>query len=329
MTGSRDIVRSVSTLAVAGALVAAASGAAAAAVSAAPTISSLSTVSGPVGGHARLTVHGTGFTGVSSVLFGGAKGGAVHVVSSRVLTVVVPAHKAARLDLRIVTSHGTSKASQRDVYAYVAAPVVRSVSVASGVLTGGVQVVVKGSGFTHVKKVLFGKAAGTKVHIVSGSSLSVLAPAHVAGRVDIRVVSSYGTSPVKAADRFTFVAPPVVVVPSPVVTTTTLPPAERGQRYAASVGAANAGVPYTVTAVGLPPGLTLTPGGALSGVTFAAAKTYPVTITVVSANGESGAASLVLLVKEHAGQVFAWGTTFTVASAPAPPARPRPRRRLQ
>ena len=291
-----------------------------------PVVSSLSATSGAVGGHAKLTIHGSGFTGVSDVLFGGAKGGSVHVVSATVLTVVVPAHKAARLAVRVVTGDGTSHLSSHDVFTYVAAPAVTSVSVVSGVVSGGVKLTVKGSGFTHVKKVLFGKAVGTKLHVVSSKTLTVYAPAHTLGRVDVRVISSYGTSPAKVADRFTFTAPPVVV-PSPVVTTTALPAAERGQPYASALTGSGTGT-LTFAAAGLPAGLSLTSAGALSGTTFAPAGTYPVTVTVVDAGGRSGTAQLALAVKVHAGQVLAWGdnnrgglgngtTSATSATTPA------------
>jgi alpha-tubulin suppressor-like RCC1 family protein len=277
-----------------------------AAASSPPTVSSLSSCSGPVGGHAKVTVHGSGFSAVSAVLFGGAKGGSVHVISSRLLTVVVPAHKPARVEVRVVTGHGESARSKHDVYAYVAAPVVSVVSVTTGPVAGGVKVTVKGSGFTHVKKVLFGRAVGTQLHVLSAKTLTVTAPAHAAGRVDVRVVSAYGTSKVKGVDRFTFV-PPVVEVPTPVITTSLLPAAEQGQPYSTSVSVSSGQPPYTVSATGLPLGLTMSGAGVLSGRSFVPPKQYPVMVSVVDALGHSATAALTLSVTQHAGQVFAWG----------------------
>ena len=71
-------------------------------------------------------------------------------------------------------------------------------------------------------------------------------------------------------DRFTYtlgtnpVVPKPVVpnpVPNPVLTTSALPAAEQGQAYAILVAASSGTPPYTFTATGLPPGLTLSAGG--------------------------------------------------------------------
>ena len=61
---------------------------------------------------------------MTAVLFGAAKAGSVHVVSSHKLTLVVPAHKAGRVGVRVLTDNGASALGKHDVYTYVAAPAV-------------------------------------------------------------------------------------------------------------------------------------------------------------------------------------------------------------
>jgi alpha-tubulin suppressor-like RCC1 family protein len=277
-----------------------------------PTITSLSGTSGPLGGHGKLTVHGSGFTNVKAVMFGGAKAGSVHVVSTHTLTLIVPAHKAARLDVRVVTGSAESPTSKHDVYTYVAAPAVSSVSTKSG--SAGLKVTIKGTGFTHVKKVLFGKATGTHLHVASSKTLTVTAPAHTPGRVDIRVVSSYGTSAAKTTDRFTFTTPPAPPGPptppsptTPVITTVSLPAVDRGRAYSAGVSVAGGTPPYALSATGLPTGITMSSTGALTGTTWAAVGRRPATVAVVDAVGHTASATVPVTVAVGAGQLYAWG----------------------
>jgi IPT/TIG domain len=105
MTGGlRQGTRAVAAFAVAAACVVTGG---AASASSTVAVSSVSAGLGPLAGGERISVHGSGFVGVEHVLFGGALGRSVHVTSSRTLTVVVPKHKAALLDIRVVTSTGT------------------------------------------------------------------------------------------------------------------------------------------------------------------------------------------------------------------------------
>src|SRR5438105_1565955 len=74
-----------------------------AAALAAPAVSGLSATSSRLAGGAHLVVHGSGFIGVRTVLVGRTT---AHVlkVTSRQLTIVVPGHKAGRVDVRVITS---------------------------------------------------------------------------------------------------------------------------------------------------------------------------------------------------------------------------------
>lgn len=92
----------------------------------------------------------------------------------------------------------------------IASPVVTHVSPGAGVPGGGTSVTVTGSGFRKVTNVRFGTAAGGHLKVVSASKLTVVAPKHAAGVVDVRVVAAGGTSAITAADRFSYLSAPHV-----------------------------------------------------------------------------------------------------------------------
>ncbi|MFO1493715.1 MAG: putative Ig domain-containing protein [Lysobacterales bacterium] len=86
-----------------------------------------------------------------------------------------------------------------------------------------------------------------------------------------------------------------VPAPSIVLAPTTLPGANAGQAYSQTLSASGGAAPYgyALTAGALPPGLTLSPSGLLSG-TPSASGSYGVTITATDAHGPSGSQSYTL-----------------------------------
>ncbi|WP_223395806.1 Ig domain-containing protein [Caulobacter segnis] len=74
-----------------------------------------------------------------------------------------------------------------------------------------------------------------------------------------------------------------------------LGPAIIGQSYAGSLGVNGGRAPYSFSASGLPPGLTLNAGGAVTG-TPTAAGSYSVTVQVTDANGVSATQTLTVVV---------------------------------
>ena len=139
-----------------------------------------------------------------------------------------------------------------DRFTYVAPPTVAKVTPTSG---AGARVTVKGKNFSHVKAVLFGKTKGTKIHVVSTTTLLVTAPAHTPGTVDVHVTTAYGTSKTVKLGHFAYPAttpiPPTRTPPTPptppTISAITLPtrPKER---------------PTPARRSPRPPGSTRTPG---------------------------------------------------------------------
>jgi len=187
----------------------------------APTVTRLSVHAGPTAGGVRVTITGRHLTPVRSVRFGSARATHVVVRSARKLVVTAPRHAAGLVDVRVVSAHGRSSARPADRFRYLAPPVVTRLSVSSGSVAGGSRVTVTGRNLVDVRTVTFGDAPGTAVQVHSPSSLSVTAPAHAAGVVDVRVTTRFGRSAASAADRFTYATG--AVVPGGAWTGTVLP----------------------------------------------------------------------------------------------------------
>ena len=163
------------------------------------------------GGGTRLAITGSSFADVRAVHFGKTSARAVSVKSRTRLLVTPPAHAAGVVHVRVVTGHGTSPVVAADRVRFVSAPSVTAVTPAIGPPGGGDRVIVHGTQFYGVRAVRFGAHAGTNVHVTGPKTLSVTAPHHAAGRVNVRVVNQNSASPITAADRYIYRDPPAPV----------------------------------------------------------------------------------------------------------------------
>ncbi len=173
-----------------------------------PVVNGVSPAAGKTAGHNVVTVTGSSFDHVSRVLFGSSAGSKIHVISSTKLTVVAPRHAAGVVDVRVeVMSGSTSKLSAKrsvDRYHFYAPPIVAGVSPSKGSLSGGNTVTVTGSGFRSVTRVEFGTTAGTHTTVKSTTRLTVVAPKHETGTVDVIVLGMYGRSAKTSKDRYRY-----------------------------------------------------------------------------------------------------------------------------
>ena len=171
-----------------------------------PAVSSISPVQGPSTGGNTVTITGTGFAGVSAVLFG-AVSAAFTVVSSTQITATAPAGSGS-VSVTVTTPGGTSSGV---TYSYVAAPVVSALSPVQGPSTGGNTVTITGTGFTGATGVLFG-AVSAAFTVVSSTQITATAPAAPVAPVDVTVVTPGGTS---NAVLYYYLPPPTVAVVAP------------------------------------------------------------------------------------------------------------------
>lgn len=227
-----------------------------------PVVTSLSPTGGPVGGGNTVTVNGTGFTGASLVTFGGTPGTSIVVTNDNLLTVTAPAHLAGSVDVLVTRSSGTSLNTTADNYLYGAAvPTITAVTPNTGPLVGGNTVTITGTGLTGATSVSFGGAAGTSIVVATGgTSLTVVAPAHAAGGVNIVVTTPVGANIDTAADNYTYSNAPFITGVTP------------------ASGPAAGGTSVTITGVGFT-GATAVTFGATPATAFTVNSSTQITAT--------------------------------------------------
>jgi hypothetical protein len=171
-----------------------------------PLVTKLSKTSGPTAGGGKITIHGTGLNGATSVTFGSTPATGVKVNKKGTqITVKVPAHAAGVVTVTVITPGGSSAATSADQYTYQA-PSVSSVSPTSGPAAGGTKVTVSGVDLAGATGVAFGSTQAATFTVNStGTKITVTAPAGTHGTVDITVSTPGGaTSPIVSADHFTY-----------------------------------------------------------------------------------------------------------------------------
>jgi hypothetical protein len=158
-----------------------------------PTVSSMGPASGTTAGGTSLTINGTNFTGLVSVLFGGVPATAITVTSSTQLSATSPAHAPGAVDVTVTTANGVSATSSVDQFTFVApVPTVNLPNPMFGSTAGGNSVSISGQNFTGASQVFFGSVAAPSFTVNSDSSITATAPAESAGTVDIVVEGPYG-----------------------------------------------------------------------------------------------------------------------------------------
>jgi alpha-tubulin suppressor-like RCC1 family protein len=83
-------------------------------------------------------------------------------------------------------------------------PTVTAVKPKKGPVGGGTTVIIAGTDLTGATAVKFGSTSASSFTVNSPTSISAVSPAEPAGKVDVTVTTSWGMSPISAADRFTF-----------------------------------------------------------------------------------------------------------------------------
>ena len=182
-----------------------------------PAVTGVSPSNGPIVGGNTVTVTGTGFTGASAVSFETVPATSFTVNSDTSITATVPAAVAGQFplvptieDVTVTTPGGTSATSAADQYAYEPVPAVTGVSPSSGPSVGGNTVTITGedftggTGFITPSAVLFGTVPATSFTANNDGSITATVPAGAVGIVDVTVTTSGGTSPISAADQYTY-----------------------------------------------------------------------------------------------------------------------------
>jgi hypothetical protein len=170
------------------------------------SVAGISPSSGPTSGGTSVTVTGSGFTGATAVTFGGSAAFAPTVFSDNLIIVTAPPHSAGPANVLVWAGGVASLPTSASVFTYVGAPTVTAVSPSGGSTSGGTVVTVSGSGFTGAIAVTFGGTAGTNLSVSSDTRLTVTAPAHAQGNVDVVVAVGGASSPTGTADIFNYLS---------------------------------------------------------------------------------------------------------------------------
>jgi hypothetical protein len=187
---------------------------------AAPRVASVRPQVGPCSGGTKVTITGKNLANATQVRFGANPATILGNTATKIVAVspAAPSNETYLAGLHVTTAGGMSPHTPTSYFNYVAAPMVSSVSPASGPLTGGTQVTITGTDLTRATAVRFGTAPA-KIKSKSDTSIVVISPKGAAGTVDVTVTSAGGTSAISPADQFTYVAARAVVDLSPTLRT--------------------------------------------------------------------------------------------------------------
>jgi hypothetical protein len=83
-------------------------------------------------------------------------------------------------------------------------PAITKISPAKGPGRGGTVVKIYGTWLSGASKVLFGTTKGTKIHVVSSTELTVVAPKHAKGQVSVTVTTGAGRSATVKDSHYTY-----------------------------------------------------------------------------------------------------------------------------
>jgi hypothetical protein len=170
-----------------------------------PTVTKLSPAKGSVAGGTTVTITGTNLSEATAVTFGSVSGTKLTVKSATSMTAVSPAGSVGVVDVTVTTPSGTSAISSADHFEYT--PTITKLTPSTGSTAGGTTVTVKGTGFalgTTATTFVFGTTSATSVECTSTTECKAVAPAHVAGEVEVVATVNAESSPKTSADQFTY-----------------------------------------------------------------------------------------------------------------------------
>ncbi|WP_181408820.1 IPT/TIG domain-containing protein [Schumannella soli] len=260
----------------------------------APTATGLDPSSGATAGGTTVVVDGTGFTGATGVTFGGTAGTSFTVTNDTTITVTTPAGTAGNAP--VIVQHPNGDATVPGGFTYTAPPAsIQTIAPNSGPAAGGTSITITGPGIGAATGVTFGGAAGTALVSNGADSVTVTAPAHSAGAVD--VVVTLPSTTLTSTGGYTYTGAPVPP------TATSLTP---------TTGGTAGGTTVTITGTGFTGATGVTFDGVAGGSFTVVNDT---TITVAAPAHATG--SVPVLVQHPDGTATVPGGFTYVAAAPS------------
>ncbi len=184
-----------------------------------PTVTSISPIAGLPAGGTVVTITGTGFLTSTAVKFGSTAAASFTVNSDTQITATSPSGTdGTTVDITVTNPSGTSSTSSADKFTYQNVPTVTTLSPKAGSIAGGTSVTITGTDFYNLSgaaAVKFGANNATSYTVNSGTQITAVAPAGVAGVVNVTVTTPVGTSSTGAGNQYTYDATPTVTAVSP------------------------------------------------------------------------------------------------------------------
>ncbi|HLJ96611.1 MAG TPA: IPT/TIG domain-containing protein, partial [Gemmataceae bacterium] len=187
-----------------------------------PSVTGVGPNSGTDTGGSIVTLVGGTFTGVTGISFGETPA-VSFVATDNVISVIAPPHAVGVVDITVTNRFGISATSAADRFTYWSSPprdggpVLTGLVPASGSAGGGDSVTLVGSNFSNAKAVYFGTTPAVSFSVLNDGVISARSPAHIAGAVDVTVITPSATSAVSAVGQFTYQPPaaPIITALSP------------------------------------------------------------------------------------------------------------------
>jgi hypothetical protein len=161
-----------------------------------PVITNFTPTSALVG--TTVTITGTGFTGATSVKFGGTAASSFNVVNATTIQAIVA--NGATGDVSVTTAAGTATKAG---FVFVAAPTITNFTPTTA--ASGATVTITGTGFTGATAVNFGGTAASSFNVINATSIQAVIGTGATG--DVSVITPAGTA---TTAGFVFVVPPTI-----------------------------------------------------------------------------------------------------------------------
>ncbi|MFF4656249.1 IPT/TIG domain-containing protein [Streptomyces sp. NPDC001381] len=166
-----------------------------------PSVLAFTPPAGPTTGGTPFTIVGTNLTG-ASVTFDGVPAIGVNVIAGVVLTGVTPPHAAGNVPVVVTTPAGSATVAGGFTYVSPPLPTAVSITPATGPVVGGTPVVIVGTNLAGATVTIGGVPATSVVVDVTGTILTAVTPAGVAGNAAVVVTTPAGSATV--AGGFTY-----------------------------------------------------------------------------------------------------------------------------
>lgn len=169
-----------------------------------PTINSVTPPQGPASGGTSVTIDGANLAGATSVTFG-ANPATITANTSNQIVCIAPAGSGS-VNVSVTTANGTGTLAGG--FVYIPAPVVQMCTPSSGPDNGGTSVTITGLNLDNATVVLFGGTPATSV-VSTTTTITCIAPSHVAGAVDVSVTTPGGSHTLSNGYTYTVSGTPV------------------------------------------------------------------------------------------------------------------------